>query len=523
VSATQAHAKPWAAAWRSGVVSGTVGRARAWARSLELLALVGLALLALVAFRRYADDYAGGADSYGYVSEALRLSRAQFYAPENVFSQFGLPEDSSLSSPLGYAGKGPDGTIPTYPFGYPLLMSLPIRLFGFEAAFWVTPILGAATVVLTCAAARPHLGRLGGFLAAGLVLFLPNFIFSAVQPMSDVPAAFCAALSFAILLNPRRQAWTDVLLGATLGLGIWIRPNMGLLLIPATIWLVWRGDRRALLRYGLGLTPFLLVEAAVNWLAYGAPWTTGYGEPPLAHSAPEVAGRAMHYVGWLNEQQVGVGVVLLAAGLVFGRLARPYRVLLGGSVAIVWAFFAAYPFDDAWWYGRFLLPVVPAVAILQASALVRVVEVGRLRAVRIAFLLAASAIFMVAAHDWARDHSALDMGRGERKYATVAEWTRQYVQGPSVVLAMQHSGSLRLYGDLPTARYDADSSTLLRKLGGVQDAGGSVYLLVEGWELENLRSQRPALLEGATQVGHFPTGDISLFRLADFGDRSLSG
>jgi hypothetical protein len=315
------------------------------------------------------------------------------------------------------------------------------------------------------------------------VLFLPNFIFSAVQPMSDVPAAFCAALTCAILLNPRRRAWTDVLLGAALGLGIWIRPNMGLLLVPAIVCLIWqahhdvhradsragearrgwpaRGDYGALVRFGLGLAPFLLVEAGVNWLAYGAPWTTGYGEPPLAHSAPEVAGRAIHYVGWLNEQQVGVGVVLLAAGLIFGRLARPYRVLLGGSVAIVWAFFAAYPFDDAWWYGRFLLPIVPAIAILEASILVRVTEVGRLQTVRALALVAAAGAFVVASVAWGRQHSVFNLGAGESKYATVARWTRQYVDGPAVVLAAQQSGSLRMYAVLQSARYEGVLPRLL--------------------------------------------------------------
>ncbi|MBV9581930.1 MAG: glycosyltransferase family 39 protein [Chloroflexi bacterium] len=538
--------------WRSTFIAGTVGRGQAWSGRLELVGLVLLAMVALVAFRRYADDTAGGSDAYGYVSEAQRLSSGQFYVREHVFSQFGLAEDSSLTAPLGYVGKGPDGTIPTYPFGYPLLMSGPVRLFGPAAGYWVAPLLGVATILLTYAAARPHIGRLGGFLAAGLVFFFPNFIWSAVQPMSDVPAAFCAAVMYAILLNPRRRLWTDILLGAALGLGVWIRPNMGLLLVPTIGWLIWSAlrprtsstpgtsasatvgppagatsrdhsfgyaafryaDWRPLLRFALGLLPFLLIEAAVNNLAYGAPWTTGYGNPPLAHSIPEVGRRAVHYLGWLNEQQIGLGLVLLAAGLVFGRLARPYRVLLATNIAIIWAFFAAYPFDDAWWYGRFLLPIVPAVAILEASALVRLVEVGPFRAARWAALVVAAAVFMVASHQWAGAHSVFLMGDGDRKYSTAAQWARQYVHGPAIVLAMQHSGTLRMYADLPTARYDGDQAKLLDKLQRVQAAGGPVYLLVEGWELDDVRAKRPALLEGATQIGHLDTSGIRLFRLA---------
>jgi hypothetical protein len=234
----------------------------------------------------------------------------------------------------------------------------------------------------------------------------------------------------------------------------------------------------------------------------------------LADSLPQVAGEAVHYLGWLNEQQVGLGLMLLAAGLVFGRLPRQYRVLLGGSIAIVWAFFATYPYDEPWSLGRYLLPIVPAVAIVEASVLVRLVEVGPFRMARIAALLAASLVFVLASHHWAGDHAVFQIGDAERKYATTAEWVRQYVQGPAVILAMQHSGSLRMYGDLATARYDGNPDKLLPKLTSVQAAGGSVYLLVEDWEIQEIQSREPILLQGASQVAYLGQGDVTLFRLA---------
>ncbi len=114
---------------------------------VSLLALAFLAYLGVA--RAFSTDVPGGADSWGYVSEAVRLSHGRFYEPEHVFSQFHLPENAVLTQPLGYTSRGQGGTVPIYPFGYPLLMAVAISLIGHQAAFWVTPLLAAGTVLQT--------------------------------------------------------------------------------------------------------------------------------------------------------------------------------------------------------------------------------------------------------------------------------------------------------------------------------------------------------------------------------------
>jgi hypothetical protein len=111
---------------------------------------LGIAFCGLFFFlRQYTADVAGFADTYGYVSEAVRLSQGRLYEPEQVYSGFGLPEEAERSHPLGYIEKGSQGTVPIYPFGYPLIMAAFIKPFGLQGAFWVTPFLAAGTVLLT--------------------------------------------------------------------------------------------------------------------------------------------------------------------------------------------------------------------------------------------------------------------------------------------------------------------------------------------------------------------------------------
>lgn len=488
---------------------------RRTARAIEAVAIV-LAFVAVLAFfRSYADDTAGGADSYGYVSEALRLSQGHFYEPERVLSRFGLPEDSAITYPLGYIDKGSAGTIPTYPFGYPLLMLVALEITGMSGVYWVTPILGAATVVLTYLLARDYLGRVGGVVAAGLTLALPNFLMFAAQPMSDVPAAFCGTLALYALIRKQRTTANDVLLALAVGLGIWIRPNLALLVIPVMGWLLWRRELRRAIRFAVLLTPFVVVEGAVNAHLYGAPWTTGYGNPPFTHSLADASQRFERYLIRLNTQQAGAGLALVGFGLVFGKLHWRIRALLIGFAGLLLVFFSFYPIDDAWWYGRFLLPGLVPVAIVEASGVARLLDLGRRRWIPLSCLVVGAALFGWQTVGFDRANFVFDLGPGNLKYQTMAQFVAHSVDDRALVLAMQHSGTLRLYGGVETMRYDlAPVPKLMTILRQVTANGGTVYLVGEDWEIQQIRrGDRAVLLAGAQEIGSVEPSHVTLFRL----------
>jgi len=183
----------------------------------EVLLLIVIFWGTFFFIRHYTADVAGFADTYGYVSEAVRLSQGHFYEPERIYSRFALPEKAQRSHPLGYTPKGDLGTVPSYPFGYPLILAAFIRIFGLQGAYWVTPLLASGTVILCYFLGRVYFGRLGGLLTAGLTFFFPNFLHSAFFPMSDVPAAFFSELTLVALLTLPTGPLADFILGTSLG------------------------------------------------------------------------------------------------------------------------------------------------------------------------------------------------------------------------------------------------------------------------------------------------------------------
>ena len=502
-------------AWRGGLArfEGLLGKRP---RLLEAgLAALGFVVL-LAFYRDNAVNSVGASDSYGYLSEALRLAKGHFYEPERVLSPFGLPENSWITHPLAYTEHGREGTVPTYPFGYPLLLVPLILTVGTAGTFWVTPFLAAGTVVLTYYLARVWLGYAGSVIAAVLLFAFPNYIFGATQFFSDVPATFFAVLALWALFHPRPRLWRNLLLGFAAGYGVWVRPNMMLLVIAIVAWLLWRHDLRRLGAFAGALAPFLIVEALLNQRLYGSPWASGYGALPWAATLREALDRGWRYLLRLHEQQAWVGLFLVVLGLTIGRLSLEVRVFILGLGTLFLVFFSYYAIDDAWWYGRFLLPTLPAAVILEAAGLERLLEKGRWLPYRAGAVSLGVVAIVWVSMAWSQDHSVFALQTGEMKYPRAAQMASENVQQPALVLTMIHSGALRLYGGLPTIRYDAPLGELLSALRAVERAGGSLYLLADEWEVkaEIQGRDRAILLEGARETARITSPNVVLLRLA---------
>jgi hypothetical protein len=87
-------------------------------------------------------------------------------------------------------------------------------------------------------------------------------------------------------------------------------------------------------------------------------------------------------------------------------------------------------------------------------------------------------------------HTAFDIQRAEHRYSAMGESVGATLPGNAVVLTVIQSGSVRMYGQRPTLRWDKlEPRRLDETISGLRDAGYAPYLLLENWEDDLFRAR----------------------------------
>jgi hypothetical protein len=243
---------------------------------------------------------------------------------------------------------------------------------------------------------------------------------------------------------------------------------------------------------------------------------TGYSDlDESAFALRYFPARARHYGYWISAMMSPLFLPAWMAGLL-DRL-RPLRVRL---MLFVWfaAFFVFYCFYssyDAWWYTRFLLPGIPALALSAAMAgedafvWARTLSTARNRRVGVGAVALSFAVICGVGIRLGADYNVLDIGRGESVYPDTIRWARTRVPSRSLVLAMQFSGAMRAYRWGEFVRWDwvepKDFAPFRREMEG---AGYRFYALLFPFEVEPCE---PLGSRGWKSVGS--NRDVTLFEL----------
>jgi len=262
--------------------------------------------------------------------------------------------------------------------------------------------------------------------------------------------------------------------------------------------------------------PFILANGLLNGYLYGSPWTTGYGNPPIGDTLSNTLDRGIRHLMRLNEQQAGIGIFLVLMGLLFGKFSLAGRLLLIGIFTVFLFFFSAYRWDDAWWYFRFLLPTMPAVAVLEASFLRQFISTGKWRRWNTVLMLLVFFVFAWTSINFTNDHFVFNVRISETKYPKAAAMALRNIKYPALIFAMLYNGPLRFYVNLPTTRYDsAPMPGLIDRIRAVKKAGGHIYLLFDNWEYERMvKTEAGMLLDYARPVDSITDPDkVWLFEL----------
>lgn len=435
---------------------------------------------------------AGGSDSSCYVLQAEAFAHGHATLANPVADT--LPDmPNAVFAPTGFVPSRVYGAaVPICAPGLALAMTVAYRVHP-GAVFLVVPVASALLVWLTFLYGRDVAGDFAGACAAVLVACSPIVLYQAVQPMSDVPAA---------------AAWLAALVSASpFGAGLWasaavlLRPNLALL-VPLVLVLVLRkagqpssagaGPWVRGLWFAMGTAPGVIALLALNAARYGSPLASGYGDTGVLFAWGHVAANAPRYARWMLETQTPF--VLLALAAPWTRRREPHRAWIAwvslASVALLIGTYLAYTVFDDWWYIRFLLPAVPIVVTLSVAVLCgslgRWLPDSAARAVVVA-ICAGISIWYVSV---ARERQALDLQRLEARFALTGEYAERALPSNAVVLAVQHSGSIRFHGHRDTIAWDAiPPGALDGTIGEVQRRGRPVYLALEDVEEPRFRQR----------------------------------
>ncbi|HEY7369706.1 MAG TPA: glycosyltransferase family 39 protein [Thermoanaerobaculia bacterium] len=492
-------------------------------RRIPAASVLGALLLAAYAgfLIPHRTRVAGGSDSSGYLNTARGILEGRVVRDIPALRRYGLPPDGAFPNlfiALGHVpGPRPGTVAPFYPPGLPILMAGAIRVTGSpDAAYFVSPFFAVLGVGLMFLLLRDlGLPRSWSAMGAFLLASFPTWTFFALQPMSDVVATTLAIAAVLFARRARGSAAWAAAGGASLGLAVLVRPTNALLIVPMLFALP--ATRRAWAMLSLGGLPFAIFLAVWNSTVYGSPFRSGYGAVLSdAMSLDFFRNHFAHYFFWMSAL---TGGVVIAGWILAGfdaRIGARDRAMLICWLLVFFAFYCFYGPYETWWYTRFLMPGLPAAIagsllcghhLLEAQArAVRPPFPGRrMTAAAIALGTFAAAAGVV----YQADQGVYRFFRGERIYLRASRMAERLVPPGGLVVAMQMTGALEYYTEVPYTMWNwLDEGRLVVLDRALRERGGTWYALLAPFEVESVKRLFPGRW---TELGR--EGDVALWRL----------
>jgi hypothetical protein len=446
---------------------------------------------------------AGGADSYGYVSQAELWTRGLPVMESPLAKDPRWRHSIEMLIPLGYR-SGPNQTIvPMYAPGLPLMMALAQRVAGREAVFIVVPLLGGLAVLATYLIGARLVGPFTGAAAAVLAATSPPFLFQLLKPMSDVPVAAWWTLAWAAVMRPSR---TGALLGGiATSLAILTRPNLAPLTAVPVVWLWWQsriGASPQLTKWRVAaflsaVVPGCVAVALVNHQLYGSPFESGYAPLLAYYSWVKLIPNLRRYPAWLFETQTPAVLLACLAPLAIARIVPADERRRARSTTVAWLMFIAgvfasylfYTVFNDWWYLRFVLPALPPLLVLT------VVSIDGLNARFLPRARVLATCVLTLALAWhgltfAAARGTFGMKDAEHRAAAVGDYIAGHFPERAAFIAFEQSGSANYYSGRQTLMFEAIPADALQTvLDDLRQLGYHPYFLLENWEEPVFKNQ----------------------------------
>jgi hypothetical protein len=340
----------------------------------------------------------------------------------------GVPSAGS-TSPLWTAVLGLGYALRIDPYAWALVWgALLLALTAWVGGLWI-------------AARSPQLGRLA-WLGAAIVGLEWHLVWAGASGMETTAQALLVVL----VLYSLARRWPAIIVGLLVGLGVWVRPDSLLLLIPVG-WMLGSEARRALrpaVRHGAavaaGLAILLLPYLGFNLTFGGEVWPSTF----FAKQAEYAVGLGQPLVLRMLVQW-GVGLVGAGAVLVLGFAASIVKDLGQrrwerlGPAAWWFVFLAAYAIrlPVTYQHGRYAMPAIPVAALLGAEMMLTLAQQARGPVPRVltrAWIMAALAVSITFLVPGARAYGR-DVAIIQDEMVAPARWIATHTQSDDLIAA----------------------------------------------------------------------------------------
>jgi len=492
--------RTWPAIRRSAPLVVAASRIWTWcgAHQAQVVWTMAVAVTAFTAM--YGTRAVGGADEYGYASQAELWLKGSLKIEQPFVIQAPWPLAERSFSPLGYTPHplDPSVIVPIYPPGLPLLLALAKIIGGQEAMFWVVPLSAGLLILATYCIGRRLGAETAGLVAALMVATSPVMLFMATSLMTDVPIATAWAWAFYLLIGTTLRSAAGA--GLLSALAVLIRPNLaplaGVLAMHYVLAMRHQEVRRRalgqLLAFSAALLPGVVGVGIINAHLYGSPLSSGYGHWSELFAWSRVPTNLRLYLQWFAQAHTPFALCGLVAILVPLRRLWPdvsdrsVFIVMATFVLGVWGIYCVWLVFDAWWFARFLLSSWPFIMLGIGSVAVAAYR-QRARPVR-PFVVASVIALALFQLDFAVDRGAFGARDGQRRFVAAARLVHRMTDRNSVIVSLDHNGSIRYYGGRMTMRYEAiPKESLDAIVEWLKAHGARTYLAVEEWELAEVK------------------------------------
>jgi hypothetical protein len=296
--------------------------------------------------------------------------------------------------------------------------------------------------------------------------------------MSDVPLTAWWIAAF--LLAVGSGVWSAFGCGLASAAAILTRPNLvPLALVMVCVVAQQRPRLRRALAFVAPLAIASLVIAGLNRTFHGSMLNSGYGPLDYLYSADRIVPNLRRYFAWLVETHSAVILLAFVAPFVLRSSTAIWMIVF---FAVLLVDYLAYFTYDQWIFLRFLLPAIPLLLILTSTIVVRSLQPlsSRFRGGCFVGLGAAAALWLGIK---LTTLNVLAIQGDEHRYVAVGRVIGGVLPPNAVVLTVIQSGSVRLYGDRPTVRWDVlYEERLDNAIAILVEHGYEPYILLEQWE-----------------------------------------